>query len=71
MPKITQTKSLRGNRADEEETERSCNPCDNGRFLAPLGMTAFLLNGGAIASHKIENGKWCVQSKKEEQREPM
>jgi hypothetical protein len=38
----------------------------SGRFLAPLGMTAYLLSAWSVASHKIENGKRRIQSEKKE-----
>jgi hypothetical protein len=41
-----------------------CDQPPSERFLALLGMTTLLLNGSSIASHKIDNGKWCVQSEK-------
>src|SRR5437870_5173936 len=48
-----------------------CDQSRSERFLAPLGMTTLLLNGRSIASHKIDNCKWHIQSEEEQQRQSV
>src|SRR5207244_3635026 len=48
-----------------------CDHSPSERFLAPLGMTTLLLNGSSIASHKIDNCEWRIQSEEEKQRDAM